>query len=102
MHDVHTHRFDNGLTLHVAPGHTAPVVAVQALEAVRDPEDAAFAGDDLCDAAGSMIPSCTCTLGLAGSGRALPKLPRYSFFACHGRSPSRSCSGNSFGSAAAL
>ena len=30
MHDVHTHRLDNGLTLHVAPGHTAPVVAVQA------------------------------------------------------------------------
>ncbi len=30
VHDVHTHRLDNGLTLHVAPGHTAPVVAVQA------------------------------------------------------------------------
>jgi zinc protease len=30
VHDVHTHRFDNGLTLHVAPGHPAPVVAVQA------------------------------------------------------------------------
>ena len=30
VHDVHTHCFDNGLTLHVAPGHTAPVVAVQA------------------------------------------------------------------------
>jgi zinc protease len=30
VHDVHTYRLDNGLTLHVAPGHTAPVVAVQA------------------------------------------------------------------------
>ncbi|MEO8698641.1 MAG: pitrilysin family protein [Kofleriaceae bacterium] len=30
MQDVHTHHFDNGLTLHVAPGHTAPVVAIQA------------------------------------------------------------------------
>ncbi|HEX3761092.1 MAG TPA: pitrilysin family protein, partial [Kofleriaceae bacterium] len=30
VHDVHTHRFDNGLTLHVAPGHPAPVAAVQA------------------------------------------------------------------------
>jgi zinc protease len=30
VHDVHTHRLDNGLTLHVAPGHPAPVVAVQA------------------------------------------------------------------------
>jgi zinc protease len=30
VHDVHTHRLDNGLVLHVAPGHAAPVVAVQA------------------------------------------------------------------------
>ncbi|HEY4243962.1 MAG TPA: pitrilysin family protein [Kofleriaceae bacterium] len=30
VHDVHTHRFDNGLTLHVAAGHAAPVAAVQA------------------------------------------------------------------------
>jgi len=30
VHDVHTHRFDNGLTLHIAPGHPAPVAAVQA------------------------------------------------------------------------
>jgi zinc protease len=30
VQDVHTHHFDNGLTLHVAPGHTSPVVAVQA------------------------------------------------------------------------
>ena len=30
VHDIQTHRFDNGLTLHVAPGHPAPVAAVQA------------------------------------------------------------------------
>lgn len=30
VHDVHTYRFDNGLTLHIAPGHPAPVAAVQA------------------------------------------------------------------------
>lgn len=30
VHDVHTHRFDNGLTLHIAPGHPSPVAAVQA------------------------------------------------------------------------
>ena len=30
VHDIHTHHFDNGLTLHVAPGHPAPVAAVQA------------------------------------------------------------------------
>jgi zinc protease len=30
VQDVHTHRFENGLTLHIAPGHPAPVVAVQA------------------------------------------------------------------------
>ncbi len=30
VQDVHTHRLDNGLTLHIAPGHPAPVVAVQA------------------------------------------------------------------------
>ena len=30
VHDVDTHRLDNGLTLHVAAGHPAPVVAVQA------------------------------------------------------------------------
>ncbi len=30
MHDVETHRLDNGLTLHVAAGHPAPVLAVQA------------------------------------------------------------------------
>ena len=30
VQDVHTHRLDNGLTLHIAPGHPAPVVAIQA------------------------------------------------------------------------
>ncbi len=30
VHDIHTHHFDNGLTLHIAPGHPAPVVAMQA------------------------------------------------------------------------
>ncbi|HWO18364.1 MAG TPA: pitrilysin family protein [Kofleriaceae bacterium] len=30
VHDVITHRFENGLTLHVAPEHPAPVAAVQA------------------------------------------------------------------------
>lgn len=30
VHDVETHRFDNGLTLHIAGGHPAPVIAVQA------------------------------------------------------------------------
>jgi len=30
VHDVETHRLDNGLTLHVATGHPAPVAAIQA------------------------------------------------------------------------
>ena len=30
VHDVHTYRFDNGLSLHVAPDHPAPIVAIQA------------------------------------------------------------------------
>jgi zinc protease len=30
VHDIHTHHFDNGLTLHIAPDHPAPVAAVQA------------------------------------------------------------------------
>ena len=30
VHDVETHRFDNGLTLHIAAGVSAPVIAVQA------------------------------------------------------------------------
>lgn len=41
VHDVHTHRFDNGLTLHVAPGHPAPVVAVQAWVGVGSADEAA-------------------------------------------------------------
>jgi zinc protease len=40
VHDVHTHRFDNGLTLHVAPGHPAPVAAVQAWVAVGSADEA--------------------------------------------------------------
>ncbi len=30
VNEILTHRFDNGLTLHIAPGHPAPVAAVQA------------------------------------------------------------------------
>jgi zinc protease len=30
VHDVETHRLDNGLTLHISPGHAAPVAAIQA------------------------------------------------------------------------
>lgn len=30
VHDILTHRFENGLTLHIAPGHPSPVAAVQA------------------------------------------------------------------------
>jgi len=41
VHDVHTHRFDNGLTLHVAPGHPAPVVAVQAWLGVGSADETA-------------------------------------------------------------
>jgi zinc protease len=41
VHDVHTHRFDNGLTLHVASGHPAPVVAVQAWVGVGSADEAA-------------------------------------------------------------
>ncbi|HEY0193456.1 MAG TPA: pitrilysin family protein, partial [Kofleriaceae bacterium] len=40
MHDVHTYRFDNGLTLHVAPGHAAPVAAVQAWVGVGSADEA--------------------------------------------------------------
>ena len=36
VHDVQTHRLDNGLTLHVAPGHPAPVVAVSELADMFD------------------------------------------------------------------
>ena len=38
--DVETHRFDNGLTLHVAAGHHAPVAAVQAWVAVGSADEA--------------------------------------------------------------
>ena len=41
VHDVHTHRFDNGLTLHVAPGHPSPVVAVQAWVGVGSADEPA-------------------------------------------------------------
>jgi zinc protease len=41
VHDVHTHRFDNGLTLHVASGHPAPVAAVQAWVGVGSADEAA-------------------------------------------------------------
>jgi zinc protease len=38
---VETHRFDNGLTLHVAAGHAAPVAAVQAWVGVGSADEAA-------------------------------------------------------------
>jgi zinc protease len=41
VHDVHTHRFDNGLTLHVASGHPVPVAAVQAWVGVGSADEAA-------------------------------------------------------------
>ncbi|HET7501677.1 MAG TPA: pitrilysin family protein [Kofleriaceae bacterium] len=41
VHDVHTHRFENGLTLHVAAGHQAPVAAVQAWVSVGSADEAA-------------------------------------------------------------
>ncbi len=47
VHDVETHRFDNGLTLHIASGHPAPVAAVQAWVGVgsadETPESAGIA-----------------------------------------------------------
>ncbi len=43
VHDVHTHRFDNGLTLHIAPGHPSPVVAVQAWVGVGSADEPAGA-----------------------------------------------------------
>src|SRR5256885_2112992 len=36
MQDVHTSRLDNGVTLHVAPGHTAPVVDPDELARERE------------------------------------------------------------------
>jgi zinc protease len=41
VHDVETHHLDNGLTLHVAAGHPAPVVAVQAWVGVGSADEAA-------------------------------------------------------------
>jgi zinc protease len=41
VHEVHTHRFENGLTLHVAPGHPAPVAAIQAWVGVGSADEAA-------------------------------------------------------------
>lgn len=41
MHDVETFRLDNGLTLHVAAGHPAPVLAVQAWVGVGSADEAA-------------------------------------------------------------
>jgi len=41
VHDVKTHRFDNGVTLHVASGHAAPVAAVQAWVGVGSADEAA-------------------------------------------------------------
>ena len=41
VHDVETHRFDNGLTLHIASGHPAPVAAVQAWVGVGSADEAA-------------------------------------------------------------
>jgi len=41
VHDVHTHHLDNGLTLHVAPGHPSPVVAVQAWVGVGSADEPA-------------------------------------------------------------
>jgi zinc protease len=40
VHDVETHRLDNGLTLHVAAGHPAPVAAVQAWVGVGSADEA--------------------------------------------------------------
>ncbi|HEX2691230.1 MAG TPA: pitrilysin family protein [Kofleriaceae bacterium] len=41
VHDVHTHRFENGLTLHVASGHPVPVAAVQAWVGVGSADEVA-------------------------------------------------------------
>ncbi len=41
MHDVETHRLDNGLTLHVAAGHASPVLAVQAWVGVGSTDETA-------------------------------------------------------------
>src|SRR5882757_5001304 len=41
VHDVETHRLDNGLTLHVAAGHPAPVAAIQAWVGVGSADETA-------------------------------------------------------------
>ena len=41
VQDVHTHRLDNGLTLHIATGHPAPVAAVQAWLGAGSADEAA-------------------------------------------------------------
>lgn len=41
VQDVHTHHLDNGVTLHVAPGHASPVVAVQAWVGVGSADEPA-------------------------------------------------------------
>jgi zinc protease len=40
VHDVETHRLDNGLTLHISPGHATPVAAVQAWVGVGSADEA--------------------------------------------------------------
>ncbi|MGN6110012.1 MAG: M16 family metallopeptidase, partial [Kofleriaceae bacterium] len=40
VHDVQTHHLENGLTLHIAPGHPAPVAAVQAWVGVGSADEA--------------------------------------------------------------
>ena len=41
VHDVETHRLDNGLTVHIAAGHPAPVVAIQAWVGVGSVDETA-------------------------------------------------------------
>jgi len=41
VHDVETHRLDNGLTLHVAAGHPSPVAAIQAWVGVGSADETA-------------------------------------------------------------
>ncbi len=41
VHDVETHRLDNGLTLHVAGGHPSPVAAIQAWVGVGSADESA-------------------------------------------------------------
>ena len=41
VHDVETHRLENGLTLHVAAGHSSPVAAIQAWVGVGSADETA-------------------------------------------------------------